>query len=74
MEEFEINIEDGESEEKEMAKKEEKAEEKAEDKAKKKFKTKTPLFYGRRYEAGEEIQLDEQEAKELFEGEIVEEV
>ena len=70
MEEFEINIEDGESEEKEMAKKEEKAE----DKAKKKFKTKTPLFYGRRYEAGEEIQLDEQEAKELLEGEIVEEV
>ena len=43
-------------------------------KAKKKFKTKTPLFYGRRYEAGEEIQLDEQEAKELLEGEIVKEV
>ena len=74
MQEAEINIEDKESEGKEMAKKKEKAEDKAEDKAKKKFKTKTPLFYGRRYEAGEEIQLDEQEATELLEGKIIEEV
>ncbi len=70
MEKAEINIEDEESEGKEMAKKEDKVE----DEAKKKFKTKTPLFYGRRYEADEEIQLDEQEAKELLEGKLIEEV
>ncbi len=51
-----------------------KKEDKVEDKTKKKFKTKTPLFYDRRYEAGEEIQLDEQEATELLEGKIIEEV
>lgn len=70
MQEAEINIEDKESKGKEMAKKEDKVE----DKTKKKFKTKTPLFYDRRYEAGEEIQLDEQEATELLEGKIIEEV